>query len=144
VFGSLAKVVSGETVMELAEVLAMHHRPIKPDYKAKFGINESTPVPITSAVELKALISAHSPVEITPTLEVVDVVAKLTSSKLAAKLGFKNTQELIDQLVEKGFVEFVEGKPKLTAEGKAVGGEAKFSPKFGAYFIWPNDLLVKS
>lgn len=144
VFGSLAKVVSGETVMELAEVLAMHHRPIKPDYKAKFGINESTPVPITSAVELKALISAHPPVEITPSLEVVDVVAKLTSSKLAAKLGFKNTQELIDQLVEKGFVEFVEGKPKLTAEGKAVGGEAKFSPKFGAYFIWPNDLLVKS
>lgn len=137
-FGSLAKIVSGETVMEIAEIFTRHHRPIKPDYKAKFGINELPAA--AQAEEQKAAMAAQPPVVVAPTAETVEEVSKLTSSKLAAKLGFKNTQELIDKLVEKGFVEIIEGKPKLTEQGKVVGGEAKFSPKFGPYFIWPESL----
>ncbi|MBX9869998.1 MAG: helix-turn-helix domain-containing protein, partial [Burkholderiaceae bacterium] len=91
--------------------------------------------------EQKAAMTAHPLVEVAPTAEAVEERSKLTSSKLAAKLGLKNTQELIDKLVEKGFVEIVEGKPKLTAQGKAAGGEAKFSPKFGPYFIWPTSFM---
>lgn len=135
IFGSLAKMVSGETVMEIAEIFTRHHRPMKIDYKAKFGINElAASIQVEEPKEPEV---AQPTVEAAPAAEVVEEISKLTSSKLAVKLGLKNTQELIDKLAEKGFVEVVDGKPKLTAQGKAVGGEAKFSPKFGPYFIWP-------
>lgn len=140
IFGSLAKMVSGETVMEIAEIFTRHHRPMKIDYKAKFGINElATSIQVEESQEQ---VVTQPTIEAAPAVEVVEEITKLTSSKLAAKLGLKNTQELIDKLAEKGFVEIIEGKPKLTAQGKAVGGEAKISPKFGAYFIWPDDVLL--
>jgi hypothetical protein len=62
---------------------------------------------------------------------------KLTSSKLAQKLGIK-TNEFIDKLVASGHLEIREGKPYLTAKGKEVGGEFRQSPKFGPYFLWPE------
>jgi phosphatidylserine/phosphatidylglycerophosphate/cardiolipin synthase-like enzyme len=60
---------------------------------------------------------------------------KLTSSKLAQKLGVK-TNELMDKLVVNNYMELREGKHYLTAKGKAAGGEFRMSPKFGAYFLW--------
>jgi phosphatidylserine/phosphatidylglycerophosphate/cardiolipin synthase-like enzyme len=62
---------------------------------------------------------------------------KLTSSKLAQKLGFK-TAELIDRLVKSGHLEMKDGKPYLTAKGKDAGGEFRMSSKFGPYFLWPE------
>ena len=61
---------------------------------------------------------------------------KLTSSKLAHKLGVK-TAELIEKLVATGFLELKEGKSYLTPKGKEAGGEFRGS-KFGAYFLWPE------
>jgi hypothetical protein len=66
---------------------------------------------------------------------------KLTTSKLAMKLGLK-TKELSDRLVAKGLLELKSDKPYLTDAGKKVGGEFRSSPKFGPYFIWPDDLVV--
>jgi phosphatidylserine/phosphatidylglycerophosphate/cardiolipin synthase-like enzyme len=60
---------------------------------------------------------------------------KLTSSKLAQKLGLK-TSELIEKLVICGHLEAKEGKHYLTAKGKEAGGEFRLSPKFGPYFLW--------
>ncbi|MBE0547370.1 MAG: phospholipase D family protein [Rubrivivax sp.] len=61
---------------------------------------------------------------------------KLTSSKLAQKLGLK-TADLIEKLVATGFLELKEGKPYLTPKGKDAGGEFRGS-KYGAYFLWPE------
>lgn len=140
IFGGLAKMVSGETVMEIAEVFTRHHRPIKIDYNAKFGIGAlATSVQLEVSKELETV----KPVlEVAAEDETEEETTKLTSSKMAAKLGLKNTQELIDKLVEKGLLEIIDGKPKLTIQGKAIGAEAKFSPKFGPYFIWPSSLTV--
>lgn len=66
---------------------------------------------------------------------------KLTSSKLAQKLGLK-TNELIEKLVAAGYLEAREGKHYLTAKGKEVGGEFRMSPKFGPYFLWPESFKV--
>lgn len=62
--------------------------------------------------------------------------SKLTSSKLAQKLGLK-TGDLLDKLVALGLLEVKEGKHYLTAKGKEVGGEFRGS-KFGPYFLWPE------
>ena len=66
---------------------------------------------------------------------------KLTSSKLAVKLGMK-TPELMDKLVAAGLLEPREGKHYLTAKGKEAGDEFRMSPKFGAYFLWPQALTL--
>lgn len=62
---------------------------------------------------------------------------KMTSSKLAQKLGMK-TGEFIEKLVASGHLEAREGKHYLTAKGKEAGGEFRMSPKFGPYFLWPE------
>jgi phosphatidylserine/phosphatidylglycerophosphate/cardiolipin synthase-like enzyme len=61
---------------------------------------------------------------------------KLTSSKLAQKLGLK-TADLIEKLLATGLLELKEGKPYLTPKGKEAGGEFRGS-KYGAYFLWPE------
>jgi phosphatidylserine/phosphatidylglycerophosphate/cardiolipin synthase-like enzyme len=66
---------------------------------------------------------------------------KLTSSKLALKLGMK-TNELIEKLVSTGFLEQKDGKHYLTLKGKEVGGEFRKSPRFGFYFLWPENLKL--
>ena len=61
---------------------------------------------------------------------------KLTSSKLAQKLGLK-TNEFVEKLVVSGYLEARDEKHYLTAKGKDAGGEFRMSPKFGTYFLWP-------
>lgn len=63
---------------------------------------------------------------------------KLTSSKLAQKFGIK-TNEFIEKLVSAGHLELKDGKHYLTAKGKEIGGEFRMSPKFGPYFLWPQN-----
>jgi phosphatidylserine/phosphatidylglycerophosphate/cardiolipin synthase-like enzyme len=66
---------------------------------------------------------------------------KLTSSKLAQKLGMK-TNDFIEKLVVSGYLEARDDKHYLTAKGKDAGGEFRKSPKFGAYFLWPLDFKL--
>ena len=66
---------------------------------------------------------------------------KLTTSKLARKLGRK-TGELTELLVTTGHLERRDEKHFLTDKGKAAGGEFRMSPRFGAYFLWPESLKL--
>jgi phosphatidylserine/phosphatidylglycerophosphate/cardiolipin synthase-like enzyme len=89
---------------------------------------------VDESVEKETVVSAD---------EVSDsnVPEKLTSSKLAVKLGIK-THELMDKFVQAGLLEPRDGKHYITAKGKDLGGEFRMSPKFGPYFLWPQDLTV--
>jgi len=73
--------------------------------------------------------------------ETDDATGKLSSSKLAKKLGLK-TNELIDKLVVSGHLEAREGKHYLTAKGNETGGEFRMSPRFGSYFLWPENFKL--
>lgn len=66
---------------------------------------------------------------------------RLTSSKLAQKLGMK-TNEFIDKLVITGHLEVRDDKHYLTTKGKDVGGEFRMGPKFGPYFLWPENFKL--
>jgi len=66
---------------------------------------------------------------------------KLTTSKLAKALGLK-TAELTDKLLGAGLIERDGDQFKLTGNGKAVGGEFRFSKKYGPYFLWPTDMRL--
>lgn len=65
-------------------------------------------------------------------------LSKLTSAKLAARLGIK-TKDLMDQLVESGHLELRETMHYLTEKGKSAGGEFRKGAG-GFYFLWPADL----
>ena len=62
---------------------------------------------------------------------------KLSSSKLAQKLGMKTT-ELLEQFVAAGFLEIEEGKPRLTLKATDAGCEFVPKSRFGSYFLWPE------
>jgi len=68
---------------------------------------------------------------------------KLSSSKLARKLGLK-TPEFLSKLVDLGFLEAAGDIYSLTTHGNDIGGEAKRSKRFGDYFIWPRDFNIES
>lgn len=66
--------------------------------------------------------------------------SKLTTSKLAKKMALK-TDELVGRLINAGYLEARGDKNYITAKGKEAGGEFRMSPKYGPYFLWPEDLL---
>lgn len=152
----MAKLVSVETLAAIARQLVALHRPLAPDYRARFGITDEMLRPASPPAKAAPL---PEPAEVatpqaTPqaTLEADKTDAelageatasanKLTTSRLAKALNLK-TPDLIERLVTSGLLEQRDGKTYITAEGKAAGGEFRFSPKFGPYFLWPEDLVV--
>jgi len=73
------------------------------------------------------------------TPEETEGVGKLSTSRLARKLGLK-TQELTDHLVHLGAIEINEGRKQITPLGRRLGGELRVSARFGPYFLWPEAL----
>ena len=79
---------------------------------------------------------------ITPsmTMDSAATYGKLTTAKLAEKLGLRTT-ELFKTLVGRGYLEFRDGdKHYITSQGREVGGEFRMGK--GPYFLWPRDLKV--
>ncbi|SEB17833.1 phospholipase D family protein [Marinobacterium iners] len=70
-----------------------------------------------------------------------DENTKITSSKLAKILGL-STQDFLKKCIEKGYLQENGDKTHITEAGKNIGGEYKYSKRFGSYFIWPTDLKV--
>ena len=63
---------------------------------------------------------------------------KLTSSKMAQKLGLK-TAELLGRATEQGFLMLNGDKHALTPKGEMAGVEFVAKSRFGPYFLWPQD-----
>ena len=68
---------------------------------------------------------------------------KLSTSKLAKQHGIK-TSELLDRLVNEGYLTTIDGRHELTENGKTNGGELKKSRRFGPYFLWPKHLAIRN
>ncbi|CAJ0902818.1 hypothetical protein R20233_04838 [Ralstonia sp. LMG 32965] len=69
---------------------------------------------------------------------------KLTTSRLAKKLGIK-TDALLAALTDAGYLAHSDGgKHTLTDRGAAIGGEFVPKSRFGAYFLWPDGLTLPS
>ncbi len=65
---------------------------------------------------------------------------KLTTAKLAAKLGVQTTQ-LFNKLIGRGYLERRDGdRHYITPQGREAGGEFRMGK--GPYFLWPTDLSV--
>lgn len=66
---------------------------------------------------------------------------KLTTAKLAAKLGLK-TADTFEKLIAKGYLTLNEnGKHFLTDEGKSAGGEFR-TGQYGMYFLWSENTEI--
>ncbi|MFI9458198.1 phospholipase D family protein [Acinetobacter sp. NPDC052428] len=65
---------------------------------------------------------------------------KLTTAKLASKVGLK-TPDLLEQLVNKGYLKLENDKHFLTDTGKAIGGEFR-TGQFGMYFLWDENTEI--
>ncbi len=67
--------------------------------------------------------------------------SKLTTAKLATKLGLK-TPETFEKLIAKGYLMLTEnGKHLLTDAGKAIGGEFR-TGQYGVYFLWHENTEI--
>lgn len=84
--------------------------------------------------------------EASPVLEIKEseeeiIFTKLTTAKLAAKVGIK-TPDLLEKLVNKGYLNLTEnGKHFLTDSGKAIGGEFR-TCQYGIYFLWDENTEI--
>ncbi len=63
---------------------------------------------------------------------------KLTSSKMAQKLGLK-TAQLFDRATEQGYLILNDDRHALTPKGEKTGIEFVAKSRFGPYFLWPQD-----
>ena len=46
-------------------------------------------------------------------------------------------------MVEAGYLELRDEKHVLNRKGKTAGGEFRMSPRFGPYFLWPDDIQTQ-
>lgn len=67
----------------------------------------------------------------------------LSTSKLAKNHKLK-TAELIEKLIDSGYLSIAGDGHILTEAGKCAGGELKVSKRFGEYFTWPSNLKVEN
>ena len=70
--------------------------------------------------------------------EIEVVGEKLTTSKLAQKLGLK-TAHFMDRAAKQGYLELEGDKHALTPKGASAGIEFVAKSRFGPYFLWPQD-----
>ena len=70
--------------------------------------------------------------------EVEIVSEKLTTSKLAQKLGLK-TAQLMERTASLGYLSLEGDKHVLTTKGEKAGVEFVAKSRFGPYFLWPQD-----
>ena len=64
---------------------------------------------------------------------------QLSTSALAKQLNIES-KELFKDLNSRGWIYKKDEQWHLTKEGKMVGGEIKYNPKFGEYVVWPSNL----
>jgi hypothetical protein len=68
---------------------------------------------------------------------------KVSTTKLAKQIGMESL-ELFRVLCENRWMYKKEDKWYLTKEGRMVGGEIAYNPKFGEYIVWPVNLDINA
>jgi phosphatidylserine/phosphatidylglycerophosphate/cardiolipin synthase-like enzyme len=68
-----------------------------------------------------------------------DSESKLTSSKLAQRLGVKTT-DFLEQAINAKYLEMRDGKHVLSKKGEEAGVEFIAKSRFGPYFLWPENV----
>lgn len=64
----------------------------------------------------------------------------LSTTTLAEMLGIPS-KELFNKLKTAGFIDRKNDKWILTDQGKKIGGQMKYNPKFGEYIVWPESIF---
>ena len=187
------KMVSAETVAQLARQLLRLHRPIKFDWSAKFGLPPAVapipkpasffePVPVDVLPAPASVAAEHrdtrtglpsytptlptmalkaqeptpagseweSPVSPTAMTEAAppppaapaDETERVSTSKLAARLGVRNKAEVDGVLVKAGYLVVTADGHALTEKGIACGALFVEKSRFGPYFLWPADFRI--
>ena len=126
IFSSFAKMVSSETLEDIGRTFLLQHKPLTPNYNAKFSIHADE--------------KSEPEAQEKPIVE-IKKTTKIASFKLASKLGISKN-ELLEKFTNDGLLEVIDDEHKLTEHGKRMGGELKYTPKTGSYFLWPEDLLA--
>ncbi len=163
---SLSKVVSQETMEDVARQLVRLHQPATFNWAAKFGL---TPKPepragapsvmerLASAADLpvpapvQACASAQAPPAPRAMPSTVPSPAagadphegRLSTSKLASARGVRTSKEMLERLVLAGYLRVgSDGQHVLTEAGQLAGGVFIARSRFGPYFLWPADLAT--
>lgn len=68
---------------------------------------------------------------------------KISTTALSKEIEI-DKYELFKRLADNGWMYKKEGQWQLTKEGRMVGGEMKYNPKYGEYIVWPIDLDINT
>lgn len=132
---AVSKVVSQETMEDVARQLVRLHQPAQFNWTAKFGLAAAAaPAPVQMALVQRAPAAADPLVD--------PHEGRLSTSRLASARGLRSSKELLDRLVSAGLLAVTpEGGHVLTPAGQQAGGVFIAKSRFGPYFLWPRDLL---
>ncbi len=153
---SMGKIISPETLEDLARQIARLHRPITFDWAAKLGI-EGEGTSQAEAAEPSVNAAAQRPVEraskpaadlkpplpdTAPTPEGDLHRGRLSTSKLAAKLGIKGNAAMLDRLTSAGYLVRQGDQHVLTDLAMASGAVRIGKSRYGPYFLWPESIKL--
>lgn len=133
---SLSKLIGSDTLRELAERLASHHRPIRIDWASKFGLEVRPP-----RGEPPAPVEAAHPAD--PPAEDDPHKGRLSTSRLANRLGVRGgLTETLKLLRAAGYLRPEGDRDVLTPKALAAGACHIEKSRFGPYFLWPENLQL--
>ena len=153
---SMGKLVSSETVEDLARQIARLHRPITFDWAGKFGLKGRGALPasftepaVPRAVDRQAEKTTIPESDLAPKHQEPTSVGaddlhrgRLSTSKLAAKLDIKGNSAMLDRLASAGFLAQQGDQHVLTERAIAAGAVRVEKSRFGPYFLWPESIKL--
>lgn len=152
---ALSKVVSQETMEDVARQLVRLHQPARFNWAAKFGLAvpaptpalAPAPVPVPAPIPSPAPAPAPAVFTQPPGPAATDGAdpheGRLSTSRLASARGLRSSKELLERLVAAGYLAVGSGgEHLLTDAGRKAGGVWIAKSRFGPYFLWPKDLVL--
>lgn len=142
---TIGKLISSESLENFASQVARLHRPLRRDWAATFALKPERDLPSASQPDRLLASSTDEADQLSDRRMAMpsrsEDVDLLTTSKLGAAMGLPNVDATLKHLTEAGLLEMDDGKPKLTEEGRRLGGKFVEKGRFGPYFLWPKDLM---
>ncbi|MBX9792781.1 MAG: NERD domain-containing protein [Burkholderiaceae bacterium] len=153
---SMGRFISAETLEDLAKQIAGLHRPITFDWAGKFGLKgqgaAQVPVaqpPVTEVIQRPAERLPTPDADLKPASQEPQPIVdddlhqgRLSTSKLAAKLGIKGNSVMLERLMSAGYLAQQGDQHVLTDRAIAAGAVRVEKSRFGPYFLWPESLSL--